>query len=150
MVSTYLNNKTPTIDDFLVQNYSGKLRYKQRLVLVIESYNTIEELLTLIRNILKQDIKVDSLVLISSNESLNRVQLIQDTCVLNKIGGLSFLLKESDNNTILLFIFPDSFNAFSNPHFLHTYLKTDGKVNGLIRVETNSVNVDPNKVYEQV
>jgi hypothetical protein len=120
------------------------------LVLVIESYNTIEDLLTLIRNILTQDIKVDSLVLISPNESLNRVKLIQDTCVLNKMGGLSFLLKESDNNTIILFIFPDSFNAFSNPHFLNTYLKTNGKINGLIRVETNSVSVEPSKVYEQV
>lgn len=143
-----INKKAPTIDDILVQNYSDKSSYKQRLVLVIESYNTIENLLTLIRNILTQDIKVDSLVLISPNESLNRVKLIQDTCVLNKMGGLSFLLKESDNNTIILFIFPDSFNAFSNPHFLNTYLKTDGKVNGLIRVETNSVSVEPSKVYQ--
>jgi hypothetical protein len=143
-----INKKAPTIDDILVQNYSDKSSYKQRLVLVIESYNTIEDLLTLIRNILTQDIKVDSLVLISPNESLNRVKLIQDTCVLNKMGGLSFLLKESDNNTIILFIFPDSFNAFSNPHFLNTYLKTDGKVNGLIRVETNSVSVEPSKVYQ--
>lgn len=143
-----INKKTPTMDDILVQNYSDKSSYKQRLVLVIESYNTIEDLLTLIRNILTQDIKVDSLVLISPNESLNRVKLIQDTCVLNKMGGLSFLLKESDNNTIILFIFPDSFSAFSNPHFLNTYLKTDGKVNGLIRVETNSVSVEPSKVYQ--
>ena len=143
-----INKKAPTIDDILVQNYSDKSSYKQRLVLVIESYNTIEDLLTLIRNILTQDIKVDSLVLISPNESLNRVKLIQDTCVLNKMGGLSFLLKESDNNTIILFIFPDSFNAFSNPHFLNTYLKTNGKVNGLIRVETNSVSVEPSKVYQ--
>lgn len=143
-----INKKAPTIDDILVQNYSDKSSYKQRLVLVIESYNTIEDLLTLIRNILTQNIKVDSLVLISPNESLNRVKLIQDTCVLNKMGGLSFLLKESDNNTIILFIFPDSFNAFSNPHFLNTYLKTDGKVNGLIRVETNSVSVEPSKVYQ--
>lgn len=143
-----INKKAPTIDDILVQNYSDKSSYKQRLVLVIESYNTIEDLLTLIRNILTQDIKVDSLVLISPNESLNKVKLIQDTCVLNKMGGLSFLLKESDNNTIILFIFPDSFNAFSNPHFLNTYLKTNGKVNGLIRVETNSVSVEPSKVYQ--
>ena len=142
-----INKKAPTMDDILVQNYSDKSSYKQRLVLVIESYNTIEDLLTLIRNILTQNIKVDSLVLISPNESLNRVKLIQNTCVLNKMGGLSFLLKESDNNTIILFIFPDSFNAFSNPHFLNTYLKTNGKINGLIRVETNSVSVEPSKVY---
>jgi hypothetical protein len=58
-----INKKAPTIDDILVQNYSDKSSYKQRLVLVIESYNTIEDLLTLIRNILTQDIKVDSLYL---------------------------------------------------------------------------------------
>lgn len=142
------NKQTSTIDDLFVQNYSGKSSYKQRLVLVIESFNNLNDLLTLIRNILKQNIKADSIVLISPNESLIRVKLIQDTCVLNKMGGLSFLLKESDNNTIILFIFPDSFNAFSNPYFLNTYLKTNGKVNGLIRVETNSVRVEPSKVYQ--
>jgi hypothetical protein len=142
-----INKKAPTMDDILVQNYSDKSSYKQRLVLVIESYNTIGDLLTLVRNILTQNIKVNSLVLISPNENLNKVKLIQETCILNKMGGLSFLLKESDNNTIILFIFPDSFNAFSNPHFLNTYLKTNGKINGLIRVETNSVSVEPSKVY---
>jgi hypothetical protein len=142
-----IDNKNLTMDDFLVQNYPNKLSYKQRLVLVIESYNTIEDLLTLIRNILNQNMKVDSLMLISSNNNLNKIKLVKDTCILHKIGGLSFLLKESSKNTIILFLFSECFNAFSDPYFLNKFLTTNDKINGIVRAETNLVNVELNKVY---
>lgn len=140
--------KKPTLDDILIQNYPIKSSFKKRIVLVIESFNNLDQLLTLIRNILNQEIKVNSIILISDDVNLNKVKLIQNTCVLNKMGGLSFLLKESNNNTILLFIFPDGFNAFDNPQFLNHFLNTNEKTNGIIMVETNSINVAIDKVYK--
>lgn len=135
-------------DDHLVQNYCTKQKFKQRLVLVIEKFDNLNQLLTLIRNILKQDIKVDLIVLISNNENLKKVSLIKNTCIINKLGGLSFLLKESDNDSILLFLFPLCFNDFSNPKFLNYFLNSSKNNRGLIKVKNNSVLVDINKVYD--
>lgn len=135
-------------DDFLVYNYHTKPNYlNKRLVLIIETFTDLGNLLTLLRNILKQNIKVDSIILISKNEDLNKVKLINNTCTLNKTGGLSFLLKESGNNTIIIFIFPEGFNAFSNPCFLKQFIKMDKKINGILKVNTSSVNVEIGKIY---
>ena len=136
-----LNSLNDAADNDLVKNYQYKPNYKNKLVLIIESFTNLEHLLTLLRCILKQEIKVDSIILISSDESLNKVQLIQNTCILNKVGGLSFLLKESGNNTTILFIFPVGFGAFIDPQFLKKFIETDTKNNGLVKVETASVNV---------
>lgn len=135
-------------DQFLVQNYHKKPSFNYRLVLVIESFPNLESLLTLIRNILQQDIKVDSIILIADNKDLNKVELIQNTCIINKVGGLSFLLKESGSETTIVFIFSESFNAFQDQQFLRKFLSTPSKINGLLAVETNSVNVSVNKIYE--
>ncbi|ADO00534.1 hypothetical protein WIV_gp190 [Wiseana iridescent virus] len=133
--------------DYLINQYHKKPKWIKKTVVIIESFTSIDDLLELLKNILKQDIKVDSIVLISQNENLNKVRLISNTCLINKHGGLSFFLKEGDSNTILLFLFPPSFKAFSNPVFLQDYLTQDFKVNGLVKAETNSVCVDINKVY---
>ena len=135
-------------DHNLIKNYQYKSTHHKRLVLVIESFSTIEDLLTLIRNILKQEIKVDSIILISQEDiNLSKVQLIQNTCILNKVGGLSLLLKESSNNTILLFIHLDGFDAFSDPQFLTHFLNSNFSTTGIVKVDTDSVNVDIDKVY---
>jgi hypothetical protein len=141
-------NTTDGISDHsLIKDYQYKPTYHKRLVLIIESFSNIEGLLTLIRNILKQEIKVDSIILVSKNETLNKVQLIQNTCILNKVGGLSFLLKESSNNAILLFIHSDGFDAFSDPQFLTQFLNSNFSTTGLVKVDTDSVNVDIDRVY---
>jgi hypothetical protein len=136
-------------DHSLIKNYQYKPTYHKRLVLIIESFSNIEDLLTLIRNILKQEIKVDSIILISKNETLNKVQLIQNTCILNKVGGLSFLLKESSNNTILLFIRSGGFDAFSEPQFLPRFLNSNFSTTNLVKIDTDSINVDIDRVYTQ-
>ena len=151
-------NKKITSDDFLVQNYHKKPSFQKRLVLIIETFENLEDLLALLRNILQQDIKVDSIILITKNKDLNKVELVQNTCTINKVGGLTFLLKESGSDTILVFIFPDGFNAFVDPQFLKKFLSTNSidfepkdkhlKINGLVMVGTNSVNVDVQKLYE--
>lgn len=143
-----LSDKKITTDNFLVQNYHKKPSFQKRLVLIIESFENLEDLLTLLRNILQQNIKVDSIILITKDKDLNKVDLIQNTCIINKVGGLTFLLKESGINTILIFVFPECFNAFTNPDFLKKILYTNSKVNGLVMVETDSVNVDVQKLYE--
>jgi hypothetical protein len=140
-------NNLNKVDYWLSKNYHTKSTFKKKVVLIIESFINLEELLTLIRNILNQDIKIDSIILISRDQSLSKVPLIQNTCVLNKVGGLSFLLKESGNNTILIFIFIEGFDNFKDPHFLNQFLISSKKYNGLVKVETNSVNVDIDKVY---
>lgn len=141
-------NKSKDSDDILVQNYYKKQNFKQRLVLIIEKFDNLDQLLTLIKNILKQDLKVDLIILISNDENLKKVNLIQNTCIINKVGGLSFLLKESSNDSILLFLFPSSFNDFFNPTYLKHFLNSQTKNNGLIQVKNNSVLVDINKVYD--
>ncbi|CCV02084.1 hypothetical protein IIV25_066R [Invertebrate iridovirus 25] len=137
-----------TDTNYLINQYHKKPKWIKKIVVIIESFTSINDLLELLKNILKQDIKVDSIVLISQNENLNKVQLIHNTCIINKHGGLSFFLKEGDNNTILLFLFPPSFKAFSNPVFLKNFLTQDFKVNGLVKAETNSVSVDIGKIYQ--
>jgi hypothetical protein len=135
------------LDDILTRNYHKKQKYSKRLVLIIESFDTLDHLLTLLRNILKQDIKVNSIVLISENQDLKNVQLIQNTCILNNIGGMSFLLKESSYDTILIFIFSEGFYAFSEPTFLNHYLVSDDAIDGIVKVDTGSVDVDIRKIY---
>jgi hypothetical protein len=134
--------------NFLVKNYYQKQNYVKRVVLVIESFKNVENLLVLLRNILGQEIKVDLIILISSDETLKQNRLIHDTCILNKVGGLSFLFKESGNDTILVFIFSEGFNVFSNPRFLKKFLETENNnINGLVKVESANVKADVNKMY---
>lgn len=146
-------DKNPIEDDevFLVQNYHKKPSYKQRLVLIIEDekkHNCLGQLVTLIKNILNQTIKVDSIILISQNEEkLKKVQLIHNTCLIQKMGGLSFLLKESGKETTIVYIFYNGFNGFTDPQFLKHFLETNKKINGLLKVENDSVKIDVAQVY---
>lgn len=137
-----------TGDKLLVQNYHRKQSFQKRLVLIIESFPNLESLLTLIRNVLHQDIKVDSIILITKNKEIEKVELVQNTCVINQVGGLSFILKESGNDTILVYIFPEGFKAFQKPHFLKNFLLSKTKVNGIVVTETGSTKVDIHKIYE--
>jgi hypothetical protein len=157
-LSLSLNLDKNPIDDneaFLVQNYHKKPNYKQRLVLIIEDTSggqakdhNVSQLVTLIKNILNQTIKVDSIILISQNEEkLKKVQLIHNTCLIQKMGGLSFLLKESGKETTIVYIFYNGFNGFSDPQFLKHFLETNKKINGLLKVENDSVKIDVAQVY---
>lgn len=134
-------------DNFLVKTYQQRPNYIKRVVLVIESFENVEKLLGVLRNILNQEIRVDSIILISSDRTLKKNGLVRDTCILNKVGGLSFLFKESGNDTILVFIFPEGFNAFSNPYFLKKFIETNETINGIVKVESSNVKVDINKIY---
>jgi bacterioferritin (cytochrome b1) len=49
------------IEDDLVKNYHKIEKYPNRTVLVIESFDSLESLLTLIRNVLNQTIRLDEL-----------------------------------------------------------------------------------------
>jgi hypothetical protein len=155
-------------DDLLVKTYRERRNYVKRVVLIIESFENVEALVALIRNILNQEIKVDSIILISSDQTLKNNSLIRDTCILNKVGGLSFLFKESGNNTILVFVFSEGFNVFSNPHFLKKFIETNEQngtpspfgrglafaqrakgipSKGIVKVDLSNVHLDINKIY---
>jgi hypothetical protein len=129
----------------MIQNYQLKPFYKKKVVLIIENFDDLNCLLTLIRYVLHQTVKVNSIILIS--ESSLHHDLIYNTCVINKLGGLSILLKESSKDTIILYIFPEALKAFYDPNFLKKILETQIKVKGIVKVETNKVKVDISKVY---
>lgn len=134
-------------EDFLVKNYQSKPLYKKKVIIIIENFDNLKNLLTLIKCILLQNVKVNSIILIS--ETSIKHPLIHNTCIVNKVGGLSMLLKESSNDSILLYIFPESFKAFFNPNFLKETLDSKIKINGIVIVETDKVKVDINKLYKK-
>lgn len=144
---TYDTRPLDPKDSFLIQNYHKKPSYKKRVVLVIEEARDADHVVSLIRNILSQEIKADSIILISRDENLKKIHLIRDTCIFNKIGGLTFLFKESSNNTIIIFIYPHGFNAFAHSQLLKQFLDANHEINGLLKVETTTVNTDINQVY---
>jgi hypothetical protein len=141
------HNMSKKDDDLLVQNYHLKPSFEKKVILIIESFDNIKNLLSFIRNILKQTIKVNSIILISELK-WHQYSLIYNTCITNNIGGLSIVLKESSNDTIILYVFSEAFYAFYNPNFLEKLLKTQLNVQGIYLVETNKIKVDINKVYE--
>ena len=137
-----------THDDILVSNYSQKQSFSKRVVLIIETYSNLDDLLTLIRNILNQTFKVDSIILISKDETLKKIKLLHNTCIFNKIGGSSFIFKEGENNTKLLFIFSEGFKYFEQPYFLQTFLNSKNKVvQGINMVDTNLININIDNAY---
>jgi len=140
-------SKLNLADEFLVLNYHKKPTLYKKVVLIVETCDNLSALITLIRSILNQNIKVDSLILISENFNLKKVPLIHNTCIFNKIGGMTFLMKESSCNTILVFIFSEGFKAFIQPNFLQEYLENQIEIDGLVKVETDKVKVDINKIY---
>jgi hypothetical protein len=138
-------------EDLLVSDYHKKKRFHSKVVLIIESFYDLNYLLTLIRNILNQNLKVDSIILITKNiDNFKKVKLIHNTCIFNQVGGLSICLKESCKDTILIYIYPEGFHAFNDPNFLENCLK--GAINpiprGILKVDNNSVKVPINKVYD--
>jgi hypothetical protein len=139
------------LDDLLVSNYRKKRRFSNKVVLIIESFHDLNYLLTLIRNILNQNFKVDSIILITKNtDFFKKVKLIHNTCILNQVGGLSMCLKESCKDTILIYIYPDGFNAFNDPNFLENYLKDaiTPIPRDILKVDNNLTKVPINKVYD--
>lgn len=137
-----------SIEDLLVLNYHKKPSYSRKVVIVIESFENLKCLITLIKNILNQCIKVDSIILISENSNLKKVPLLHNTCIFNKVGGKTLLMKESGNNTIIIFVSLGGDKAFYEPHFIKKFLTQEMVINGLSKVETDKINIDIKQVYE--
>ena len=129
----------------MVRNYHKKPEYKRRVILIIEKFDGIDRLLIGIKNILNQTIKVSSIVLISSDNNMKKVDLIHKTCIINKVGGFSLSFKETGFDTILLFIFPEGFKAFKDPHFLREYLTLNKQINGIVKLDKEFISIK--KVY---
>ena len=66
----------------------------------------------------------------------------------NHFRGLSIILKDGDKNTTFVFVFPQSFKAFNDPEFLKKFLETDKKINGIVKAENDSIQVNIDKVYK--
>ena len=137
----------PSADGELVRMYQEKPKYDKRVVIIIESFRSTAQLLQLLRQILRQEIKVDSIVLVTQDSNISSVELVGHTCIINKVGGLSFLFKESGDDTVLVFIFSNAGNVFSNPRFLKQLLDTDDNVNGVVQLKTSTVKIDVRTLY---
>jgi len=134
-------------EELMVLNYHKKPSYSKKVVIVIESFQDLKCLTTLIKNILNQCIKVHSIILISENSSLKKVPLLHNTCIFNKIGGKTMLVKESGNDTIIIFVFSGGDKAFYEPHFIEQFVTKEIKINGLFKVETSKAKIDISQVY---
>jgi hypothetical protein len=112
----------------------------------------LDKLITLLRNLLKQSTKVDSIVLVVPNQelasTLNMVDLIKATCVIQKVGGLSIVFKESGEDTVLLFVNNDAFDDFHNNQHLQRCL-TEPNQRGILRLANRDLSIDINHVFQR-
>ena len=135
------NHSDQDDQDDLVKNYHKIEKYPNRTVLVIESFDSLESLLTLIRNVLNQTIRLDALVLISNDEEIKKIPLVLNTCILNNVGGPSFVFKETCKDTITLHVYPSGFNFFTNPHFLKFFLNSQIQIDGISKHSNDQIDV---------
>jgi hypothetical protein len=158
-------------EEFLINDYRNKPRtLNSRVVLIIENNFSVtdrrastsggglrvpdwlDKLITMLRNLLKQSTKVDSIVLVVPNQelasTLNMVDLIKATCVIQKVGGLSIVFKESGEDTVLLFVNNDAFDDFHNNQHLQRCL-TEPNQRGILRLANRDLSIDINHVFQQ-
>jgi hypothetical protein len=153
-------------EEFLINDYRNKPRtLNSRVVLIIENTDRrriqdpvsrtsdwLDKLITLLRNLLKQSTKVDSIVLVVPNQelasTLNMVDLIKATCVIQKVGGLSIVFKESGEDTVLLFVNNDAFDDFHNNQHLQRCL-TEPNQRGILRLANRDLSIDINHVFQR-
>jgi hypothetical protein len=136
----------------LIKNYQTKKSFKHKVVMVIEDYNNNVQLLEqFLHNVLRQNVKVASLVLVTDGVALDKIALIKNTCVLNKVGGMSFMFKETDANTVVMFVYASGFAEFEDPDFLEKFI--DGSIfpqhkHSIFKTKCGDVEAHIGKVYE--
>ena len=91
--------------------------------------------------VLNQTIRLDALVLISNDEEIKKIPLVQNTCILNNVGGPSFVFKETCKDTITLHVYPSGFNFFTNPHFLKFFLNSQIQIDGISKHSNDQIDV---------
>ena len=147
--------RTPPIEEdrLLINGYRNKPRTSDsRVVLIIESFQNVNTLVALLRNLLQQSTKVDSIVLVVPNPDLARaldaVDLVKATCVIQKVGGLSIVFKESGDDTVLLFVNNDAFDDFNDHRHIQRCYSNEPKQRGVVRLANKHLVVDINQVFQ--
>ena len=64
-----------------------------------------------------------------------------------KTGGLTLNFKESSSGTILIFVFSEGFQNFSNPKFLEKFLRNETNVNGVLKCQTDEFLIPIQRVF---
>lgn len=137
----------------LVKNYQTKKSFKHKVVMVIEEYdNNVQSLQQFLRRLLAQNVKVASLVLVDEGLGLDKIALIKSTCVINKVGGMSFLFKETNPDTMVVFVYASAFAEFQDPDFLEKFIL--GSVSPLhkhsiFKTRCGDVQAEIGKVYDE-
>lgn len=134
----------------VIKNYQNKPTFYKNVIISIEAYDGINDLIGLLESILSQTIKVSLVVLIDSKQEqqhLKKIPIIKDMCIFNKVGGTSLLFKQSNKDTIILFLF-GNFIKFSDPQFLDLFLNDPSYVaEDIIKIDCNEYNIPIQTVY---
>jgi hypothetical protein len=134
----------------MLEMYRSKPSFKKRVVLVIESYVSLRSLEELLENILKQNFKVDSIILIAKNSHVANIRIVKDTCVINRVGRMSIPFKEGSRDTLLLFLFPLCFSQFKDPALLSEIVLRQKKCPDIVPIDCDTLNINIDEVYRDL
>ncbi|AHL67546.1 hypothetical protein DH26_gp051 [Chloriridovirus anopheles1] len=135
----------------MLEMYRSKPLFKKRVVLVIESYDSLRSLEELLENILKQNFKVDLIILIEKNSRpVANIRIVKDTCVINRVGRLSIPFKQGSRNTLLLFLFPLCFSRFKDPALLSEIVLRQKKCPDIVPIDCDTLNINIDEVYRDL
>ncbi|ABF82055.1 hypothetical protein MIV025R [Invertebrate iridescent virus 3] len=138
----------------LVLNYHTKPSPKRhRMVLVVESFASVDALVELVENILSQTIRVASITVVSQRpDHLRQVPLLHQTCTFSRASGLSALFKET-SGTLVVFISKEGFHHFQSPTLLETIdqrgVTAEQTLPGIVLRNTDMPGIDLTTVYRQ-
>lgn len=128
----------------LIAAYKTKPAVTERTVLVVQDATSISQVEELLRNVLLQTVRVDRIVLIAM-PSAAQSGLVDATCVVQMVGGLPVLFKESDRNTTFLFVFPHAFSYFAD-HTVVERLDAGASVSGVVKIRHSDTEIDLHSV----
>jgi hypothetical protein len=148
---SYLGKRLPThicLHQQLVQTYHKKPKHAKRVALIVEAAGCdLTTLTDFLLQVLDQTVGVDAMYLVTDNDEFGKVPLIRDTCILCKVGGVFFLLKETHVDTVLVYAFPTDVKGLADPNFLKHYLESDVSVDGMVKVAAATLTLDVGKAY---
>lgn len=145
----YINKKSNiNVSYDPITSYIKKPQLDKKVIIVIESYETLSDLTKFIHNLLNQTVRVNSIILIQKDHSyLHDIKILKDTCIFSKTGGLSLLFKEKSKDAIILFLF-SNFSNFKDPTFLNRYLNYEITTENIVRVNCNDYMIPIQNLYE--
>lgn len=138
-----------------IRAYREKPKASGKVILIVESYgDRIENLNTMLWSVLRQTVRVDSISVVARSddevERLSSSNIARQSCVVSRIGGLTWFLKELDDDAVFLFVFSEGLYEFEDPTFVESYLadrRDAAAVVGVVKAPVKDYLVQLNEVY---